>query len=88
MGNEYMKYPATRKNMADEIKKACDNYFSRKITNDELTEILYWYANNCPEQLFDGPAELNSTISLLIGKKRIKLISKILDQYMPEKKEE
>lgn len=88
MGNEYMKYPATKKELADEIKKVCDNYFARRITIEELTETLYWYANNCSEHIFDGPAELNSTISLLIGKKRIKLISKILDQYMPEKKEE
>lgn len=77
MGNDYMKYPATVKGLADELKRACDDYSSRQINNDRIMAIVSWYADNSPDKLFAG-SEINPTISKIVGKKRLRLISDLL----------
>ena len=78
MGNEYMLYPSTVKALAEEIKKACNDYNSRKINNDKIKEIIQWYANNQADKLF-AAEEINPTISKIIGKKRVNLINALLE---------
>ena len=80
MGNDFMQYPTTVKMLADEIKRACTAYTSRQIDNDRIREIIFWYANAMPDKLFYG-ADLNPTISKIIGKKRLRLINDMLDGY-------
>lgn len=76
----YMQYPTKVKEIATEIIKSCNDYKARKISNDELKEVILYYATKYPEKLFNG-AELNSTVTKIIGKQRIELINKILEGY-------
>lgn len=78
MGNEYMRYPSTVKALAEELKKACNDYNSRQISNDRIKEIIDWYAANQSEKLFAAD-QINPTISKIIGKKRLRLITDLLD---------
>lgn len=78
MVNDYMQYPSTIKALAEELKSACNDYNARKINNDRIKEIIYWYAENQADKLFAAD-KLNPTISKIIGKKRVKLINSILE---------
>ena len=78
MGNEYMRYPSTVKALAEELKNACNDYNSRQISNDRIKEIIDWYAANQPEKLF-AANQINPTISKIIGKKRLRLITDLLE---------
>lgn len=86
MGNDYMRFPSTQKELASEIKKACDNYFARKISNDDFTELLTWYASKFPQRLFFGDM-LNPTITKVLGKKRCEIINLILEDFVPQTEE-
>lgn len=77
MGNEYIQYPTSVKSLAGEIKAVCDDYNQRKINNDRIKEIILWYANTQSDMLFDNE-KLNPTVSKIIGKKRVRLISDLL----------
>ena len=78
MENEYMKYPSTVKALAKELKKVCNDYNSRQIGNDRIKEIIDWYAANQAEKLFAAD-QINPTISKIIGKKRLSLITDLLE---------
>ena len=78
MGNEYMRYPATVKALAEEIKKACNDYNARQISNDRIKEIIDWYAENQPDKLFAAD-QINPTVSKIIGKKRLRLVNDLLE---------
>lgn len=77
---EFLMYPTTVKMLAAEIIAACDAYISRKIGVEDLRELIFHYADSYPEMLFNA-LELNSTVLNRIGKKRAKLLNKILDGY-------
>lgn len=77
---EFMLYPTTVKMLAAELITACDAYISRKIESEDIKKIIIHYAVNCPEMLFNAN-ELNPTILNRIGKKREKLINKMLEGY-------
>lgn len=79
MGNDYMQYPATVKSLAEELKKACDDYQSRKITNDRIKEIIDWYASSQADKLF-ARDQLNPTISKIIGKRRVRLVTDLVQR--------
>ncbi len=80
MGNEYLQYPATVKALAEELKTACNDYNARRIDNTRIKEIVMWYATAQADKLF-AANQINPTISKIIGKKRVKLISDLLDGY-------
>lgn len=77
---EFMLYPTTVKILAAEVITACDAYISRKIRSEDLKKIITHYAVNCPEMFFDANV-LNPTILNRIGKKREKLVNKMLEGY-------
>lgn len=77
MGNDYMQYPGTVKGLAEEIKKACDDYFEKRITNDRIKQIIEWYASSQSDKLFVGD-QLNTTITKIIGKRRVRLVNDLL----------
>lgn len=82
MDNDYLQYPPTIKSLAAEIKKACNDYYARRITNDQIKDIILWYANYAPDKLFSTePGQLNPTIIITIGKKRVRLILDLLHSY-------
>jgi uncharacterized protein (TIGR04540 family) len=76
----FLLYPTTVKMLAAEIVSACDAYISRKITIETLRQIIFHYATNYPEMLFNAE-NLNPTVLNRIGKKRAVLVNKLLDGY-------
>jgi len=73
---DYIKYPPTIRVLISEIIRVTDDYFSRRISESDLRKIIIAWANG--DKLFDGPNRFNPTIVQRIGKKRIKLIEKML----------
>jgi len=80
MDDKYLAYPTSVKELAYEIKKACNDYKTRRIGNAQLQEIILWYAQNCPDKLFNGD-NYNPTLTTIIGKKRIAILNALLDGY-------
>jgi uncharacterized protein (TIGR04540 family) len=76
--DEIIRNPKSIKAMAEEIKKLCDGYWSRKISEAEAKEIVIYWSRSQGGKLFKA-TELNSTITKIIGMKRIVLINKWLD---------
>ena len=76
----YIAYPVTILDFANELKKAIDDYRARKINNKEIHEIIRFYAHSQPDKLFDG-AELNITVQRICGKKRIEVINSFLNGF-------
>jgi len=77
---EFLMYPTTVKMLASEIITACDAYISRKVGADVLKKLIFHYASNYPDMLFNAQ-ELNSTVLNRIGKKRATLVNKMLEGY-------
>lgn len=80
MEYEFLKYPKSIRALAKEINRVTNDYDARKIGNDELKEIMLWYATKCPDKLFKGLA-YNPTLKQIIGKRRIALLDIILDGH-------
>jgi uncharacterized protein (TIGR04540 family) len=66
--------------LAAEINTVCDAYISRKVGAEDLKKLVLHYAGNYPEMLFNAQ-ELNPTMLNRIGKKRAKLVEKMLEGY-------
>ena len=81
MEYSFVKYPKSIRIMAEEIKRATNDYDGRKIGNDELQGIIRWYADKCGDRFFSGRYDYNPTLKLIIGQRRIKVIDQILDGY-------
>lgn len=77
---EFLMYPTTVKMLAAELISVCDAYISRKIGAEELKNIIQHYASNYPEMLFCAE-NLNPTVLNRIGKKREKLVNKMLEGF-------
>ena len=80
MEYEFLKYPKNVVVLAEEINRVTNDYDARRIGNDELKEIMLWYANKCSDKLFQGQ-DYNRSVKKIIGKRRIKLLDTILDGY-------
>jgi len=79
---EFLKYPTTVVAMAAEIIRVANDYNARKIGNDEIREVLLWYATKHPDILFQG-ADYNRSIKKIIGIRRVRLLDALLDGYQP-----
>ena len=77
---EFFMYPTTVNMLAAEINTACDAYISREVAIDDLKKLIMHYANNYPEMLFNAQ-EFNPTVRNRIGKKREKLVNKIIEGF-------
>lgn len=80
MSYEFIMYPTQVKEIAFEINRACDNYKARKISNDQLREVVLYYATNFPEKLFYYQ-DLNPTVKKIIGTRRIVIVNVMLDGF-------
>ena len=70
MVEQYIKYSPTVKILIQELKRATDDYFSRKISEDELKYIIWLWADNVGDKMFNGPSEFNPTLKQRVGEKR------------------
>lgn len=78
---DYIKYPPTTKILIQEIKRACDDYISRKISENELKNIIWTWADNVGEKMFSGSCEFSPTITQRVGAKRLTIVNHMLDGH-------
>lgn len=78
---KYIQHPPTVRILIEEIKRACDDYISRKITDAELKSLIITWANTSGDKLFDGSSNFNPTVIQRVGKKRLKLIEAMLKGF-------
>ena len=76
--NDIIRNPKTVKDLANEIIKVCDGYWSRQIPEANAKEFITYWSKHEAIKLFKGK-ELNSTITKIIGKKRVDLLNKWLE---------
>lgn len=75
---DVLRNPTTIKLLATQINLACDYYISKKISEKQLKELVFHYANKHGKKLFDANG-INPTIQNRIGKKRIELLELMLE---------
>lgn len=80
MEYEYLKYPRSVVALSEEIKRVVNDYDARRIGNDEVKDIILWYANTCPQKLYQGQG-YNKSVKKLIGKRRTELLDAVLKEY-------
>ena len=80
MEYDYLKYPRSVVALAGEINRVVNDYDARKINNDQMSEIILWYANNLPGKLFKGQDYLN-TIKKYCGARRVELMNTVLREH-------
>lgn len=73
-----LKNPTTVKLLASQIILACDYYIAKKITERQLKELVFHYANKHGNKLFSKDG-INPTIENRIGKKRLGLLDIMLE---------
>lgn len=76
-----LRNPVSVKQMAAQIKKACDLYCTFRLSEKELKEILLHFAGIHGKKLFYYDNALNPTISKIIGKKRLELVRLMLSGF-------
>lgn len=76
--NDIIRNPKSIKSLANEIILVCDNYWSRQLSENEAKEFIVYWSKHEGIKLFKGK-ELNTTITKIIGKKRIELINEWLE---------
>lgn len=76
--NDIIRNPKTIKALADEIIRVCDGYWARQIPEGNAKEYIIYWSKHEGKKLFKGP-DLNSTITKIIGKRRVELINKWLE---------
>lgn len=75
---EIIKHPKTIVSLSEEIKKVCDAYWNREISDEELRKILFYWSEKEKDKLFVNN-EYRPLIVRLIGKKRKDLLDIILE---------
>lgn len=74
---DIIKNPRTVKGLAGEIIRVCDGYWSRSLKEDEAKEYIRYWSQYESIKLFRG-GKLNSTITKIVGKRRIELVKRWL----------
>jgi len=70
----------TVKELASEIKAACDAYKRREITSDALKGHILRYAHLYPDMMFEGNG-YNPTVKKIVGQRRIILMDVSLEGF-------
>lgn len=81
--DDILKNPKNIKNLAHEVIKVCDGYWSRQIPTDEAEEVILYWSKHQSKKLFKG-ADFNPTIKKIIGKQRIELLNEFLKSSQME----
>ncbi|MCM8900653.1 TIGR04540 family protein [Caldicoprobacter algeriensis] len=69
-----LRNPTTVKMLALQIKQAADDYIALKISENEFTELILYYARYHGKKMFSRAGDLNPTLLNRIGKKRAELV--------------
>lgn len=76
-----LRNPLTVKQMAEQLKVACDLYVVFKLSEQNLKELLYHYASVHGSKFFGEKGILNPTLEKIIGKKRRELVGIMLSNF-------
>lgn len=79
--NNYILYPKSVVQLADEIKKICNNYWENNISADEVKKYIEVWAKDTEFLFYNNEIKeenLNKSIKKIVGKKRINLIFTLL----------
>jgi len=76
-----LRNPLTVKQMAGQIKQACDLYIELKLSEKHLKELVWHYAGTHGKKLFGRNGTLNPTLEKIIGKKRKELVEIMLSDF-------
>jgi len=81
--NEFpiLRNPLTVKQMAGQLKAACDLYIKLKLSEKHLKELVWHYADTHGKKLFGRNGTLNPTLEKIIGKKRKQLVEIMLSDF-------
>ena len=77
---EYIKYPKTLLQAGNELKKIIDNYWDGKVTETMAKDYVRQYAE-MGMLLQDDGIKINPSILAKIGKKRQKVVQRMLGNY-------
>ena len=77
---DILKNPTTIKLLSMQLILACDQYVAKKLSEKELRELLFHYASCHGKKLFDVNG-FNPTVINRLGKKRLELISIMLEGF-------
>ena len=76
-----IRNPLTVKQMAKQVKIACDLYVSLKLSERHFKELVWHYAGVHGNKLFGRNGFLNPTLEKIIGKKRKELVEIMLSDF-------
>lgn len=76
MPDNYILYPATRKGLAGELKRALDDYTEGSVSNTELSGLIRTWVKNCDFMLSGGT--LSPGVASYLGKRRASIVERIL----------
>lgn len=80
-GYRVLRNPLTVKQMAGQIKEACDLYAELKLSERHLKELMCHYAGVHGRKIFGKNGALNPTVEKIIGKKRKELVEIMLSDF-------
>lgn len=83
MLDKYILYPKTVVQITDEIKLLFSDYWDRKISKEDVKDILQHWAKNTPFLFYSADfteENLNKSVRKIIGKKRVDLLFNILGE--------
>lgn len=76
-----LQNPITIKQMAEQVKIACDHYNSLNLEEKDFEALLQHYARNHGNRFFGKNGSLNPTLEKIIGKKRKELVNIMLKDH-------
>lgn len=81
MSTDILRNPLTVKQLAVQIKRACDLYCALNLSEKGLKELFIHYADSHGKKFFGLNGSLNPTLLKIIGKKREELVGIMLCGY-------
>lgn len=83
-GPRICHYQSSVKGLAEEIKRTCDMYWSRDISEYNLIKAVHIWSTSQKSKFYSGD-DINPTIKQRIGKKRLSLILDVLESISNKK---
>lgn len=74
---ENLQEPTSTVEMIEALSKIIDAYRSRKITYEQLVEMISKWEKNCPQYIFEAES-LKKSIITRIGVRRLEILKNIL----------
>jgi len=77
---DIIRNPSGVRQMAAEMKKLVDTYWSRRISEKEARELIIYWATYYPQYIFRAN-DYNPSIKQIVGKKRLAFVDVALQGF-------